>query len=381
MKKTNQRNGIALFILLTSLVILSLGLKEILVITGLQADRVRYHYYRTQAIYLARSAQSLARFFLLYDLQIDNQVLKAEATDGPNDIWANPIPFPVPSEALQLMSSQMAEGAGLSKASNDANKDEAPPIDEALAKKCGDFFNDFPGNAVSQATELSGRINLNDLGNEHVFASLVELLQASPEFLQSLTSKGIRPLELARQIRDYMDANDIEDETQAKEDEAYRSDQLEYGPKNRPFTNLDELKMVPGVDDEIYEYLSPFISGVYLAHAGNIAKINLNTVTKEVFQSLLRNTSDPAQIAENFIKDRVENERAYTTKNYQKILEDNFGLDKDKIRPAPPLVGTSNIFRIETEATVNNVSIVFEGVMGRGLKKPRDPFATQRISP
>ena len=69
-----KQKGIALFILLTSLVILSLGLKEILVITGLQADRVRYQYNRMQAIYLARSAQNLARFFLIFDQQIDKQV-------------------------------------------------------------------------------------------------------------------------------------------------------------------------------------------------------------------------------------------------------------------------------------------------------------------
>lgn len=376
MKRRKPTNGIALFILLTSLVILSLGLKEILVVTGLQADRVRYQYNRLQAIYLARSAQSLARFFLIYDLQIDTQVLKDEASDTPSDIWAHALPFPVPAEVIQAMSGQLAEGAGL--AEKNSTSSAAP--DEALLKKCDDFFSDFPGDAVSHTTDLSSRINLNDLGNSDVFAAFLELLQIDPQFLQSLTSKGLNPESLARQIRDYMDDDSIEKETNAQENEVYQTEQLDYGAKNRPFTHLDELKMIPSVDDEIYEYLSPFVSSVYLAHAGNLAKINLNTVSKEVFQSLLKSVSDPAQIAEDFVKDRAEKKRIYTAKNYAKVLEDNFGLDTTKIR-LPILTGVSDMFRIETKATVNKVQISLEGIMGRGLKRPRDPFATQRISP
>lgn len=374
MKKKKGQNGIALFILLTSLVILSLAMRELIQTTGLQADRVRYQYDRMRAVYLARSTLNLARFFLIYDQQIDNQVLKDGASDGPQDIWARPLPFPIPVEAVYAMSSQLAAGAGAG-----GNVEDGKP-DEALLKSCNDFFADFQGNAESQTTDLASRINLNDLDKADIYETFLELLQIDPDFIQSLTSKGLNPESLAREIRDYKDNDDRELETNSPEDSIYTSQGLEYGPKNKPFTNIDELKMIPSVDDEIFEYLSPFVSASWIALRTSPAKINLNTVSREVFQSLLKNVSDPQGVTEDFMKDRKENERIYTDKNYAKMLADNLGLGPDQIR-LNLLGGTSNAFLIETKAKVNQVEVSLEAVMGRGLKKPLDPIVSMRISP
>ncbi len=374
---SKAKSGIALFVLLTSLIILSLAIREMIVMTGLQADRVRYQYNRLQAIYLARSAQNIARFFLIFDKALENfQKGNPEAeTDSLSDLWAKPVPLPFPSSLVQSLG-----GSLLGKEGEVQDKAQSDEEAEAL-KKCDTFFEDFSGNAVSQTSDMNSRLDLNSLSNEDTFETLKELLQSDPAFVTALTNKGRNPTSIAREIRDFMDDNDREEETESAEDDVYRAEQLDYGAKNRPFAHPDELRMIPSMDDEIFEFLSPYVSAVYLARTPPpTAKINLNTVSKTLFQSLLMNVSDPAQVAEEFVKDRKEKERLYTDKTAKADLESRFGLDSKKIRLSL-LGGRSDLFKIETTSQVNEVEVTLESYIGRGFKKPFDPFIIQRISP
>jgi len=372
--KSKDRSGIALFILLTSMIILSLSIRELIQMTGLQADRVRYQYNRLQALYLAKSAQSLARFILQWDYQLENNLKKDEASDTNQDLWNLPIPFPIPVELVRSLTGQMAETTGL------ANKDEVKEVDEEIGKKCDKFFSDFPGTAEYKISDLSSKLNLNDLNNPDVFATLVDLLQTQPEFLQSLQSKGIIPESLAREMRDYMDEDELENDTQSPEIDVYHAAQLEYGPKNRKYTNPDELRLIPSMDDEIYEYLLPFVNTYYIPGRTSPAKININTAAPELLQALMKNVSDAEKIGSDFAKDRTEKKRAYSDKGVAKALEDNFGLSSDKIRVGL-LKGTSDAFLIQTTAQVNKVQIQLDSVVGRGKKNGVDPIAFTRLSP
>jgi len=90
--KRGKKNGVALFILIISLVILSLLMKEFLVASSIQVDRVRNYTDRIQAVYLARSTLNLARFFIKFDEVIDTQLNKDDPSDSLSDIWSSPIP-------------------------------------------------------------------------------------------------------------------------------------------------------------------------------------------------------------------------------------------------------------------------------------------------
>src|SRR5690606_23149298 len=112
----------------------------------------------------------------------------------------------------------------------------------------------------------------------------------------------------------------------------YARANLNYKPKNRPFSVIDELKMVPDVDDELFEYLSAYTRAVYIASPDKPAKINLNTVSQNVFQALLKDVSNPEQVAQAFIEDRNENLREYKEDNFQQILQDELGLSPQNLR-------------------------------------------------
>jgi type II secretory pathway component PulK len=373
----SNRTGVALFILMTSVALLSLVMRELITASSTQATRVRNSADHVQALYLARSSLNLARFVLYIDHVIDFQKQKnmqIPATDMPDDLWATPNNFPLTAEEIQLLVKDKDENA--------AQKLGAPK-DKDFSKHCQNFFDDFPGTAASVTTDLSSKIYLNDLGTAQgkpTFDLLVRLLQPNREFVQRLSEINTEPLALAREIRDYIDP-DNENETKGPEIDAYSSLRLDYGPKNRNLITLDELKLVPHIDDVVFEYLSPLVNPYNIPNKiVGPSRINLNTVSKEVFQALLQEIADPEAIAERFIKDRAQNKRIYTADNAKQILNDALQLTPQNIFPNQ-ITGVSDSFKIETTATVNNISVKLETIVSRPATATLEPIIQMRVSP
>ena len=125
-----QNKGVALFILTISLIVMALLMKEFLLTSRNQVDRVRNYTDRIQAVYVARSTLNLARFFIMFDEVIDKQLKNKDPSDTNSDLWANPIPFPVPVEAIMMVTG----------ATEEAPQEESSPEQKALLKQCKEFF-------------------------------------------------------------------------------------------------------------------------------------------------------------------------------------------------------------------------------------------------
>ncbi|MDB5036884.1 MAG: hypothetical protein JWQ35_412 [Bacteriovoracaceae bacterium] len=379
LKRPKSNWGIALFILMTAMAIMSLLMREMVVTSATQASRVRNSADRLEALYLARSSLNLARFILTVDRLIDSQ--KSKSGDAPydrlDDIWATPNYFPLKIEEIQLFA-QSQKDAKKTDVSQEKKQD--------FYKKCQNFFDDFPGNATSLTTDLSGRVYLNDLGApgaNTTFDTFLELLRPNVEFIRHLNDVNLQPETLAREIRDYMDADVTVRENNTPKIEPYTALQLDYEPKSRFYNNMDELKLIPHMDDFIFEYLSNYVNpyNVPASMRTPPEKINLNTVSKNVFQSLLKNQSDAESMADKFIKDRDENKRVYTDKDLGKTLSDTLRLTNDNIR-LNMLTGVSDSFKIETTANVNNIELKLETIVARPLNgKKVEPIISMRISP
>jgi type II secretory pathway component PulK len=366
-RRSGCQSGIALFILMTSLLIISLAMRELIFKTNVQVEKVRNSYDRLQAFYLARSNENLARFFLMIDASIDRQLGDA-AFDAASEMWGTPIPFPIPVEFIAALNADQAAD------------DAQSAMDQIGMKQCGEFFDDFPGSSFSEIHDLSSRFNLNDLSNRRLRDSFLNLLRPDFEFVSWLQRRNIDPEVIVRQIVDYTDDNDAEEETNAPEIGAYAERSLPYGPKNLPMTTIDELKLIPAMDDELFQYLSPFIQSLHFAGRTKRAKINLNTVSKEVFQAMLKNVSNAEELAEIFIKDREENKTIYTDKTMKENLEklditiDNFELSL--------ATGSSEAFEIKTSAQVNNNEIQLISILKKpSTPKDKNPFVQKRINP
>lgn len=91
----------------------------------------------------------------------------------------------------------------------------------------------------------------------------VDINQAEPDSWQKLLSHAPvdedRQLRIADAIIDWIDADD-EARTEGAESREYRSAGLNYQPPNRAFQSLEELRMVIGVDEVLYNWLEPVIT-------------------------------------------------------------------------------------------------------------------------
>lgn len=378
--RRSKSSGIALFILLTSLIIISFGMAELIQSSNHQASRVRNYGDRLEALYIARSTTNLARALFLLDSAQKKYGNAAKQADTPSDLWAQPIPFPIPSSMIRLLTEK-----AMGEAPQSASDKESL---QSFFKKCDDFFEDFGGQAQAKISDLNSLLYLNNLDEREdpqrdQFGVLENLLKPSFEFERSLTARGLDAETIARQIRDYIDRDQEENISKIAEDGPYQSLQLEYGPKNQPILLPEELSLIPSVDDEVFDYLTQYVTTGYLPITSRKrGKINLNTVNPTLFQALLKNVSNPNAIAQAFVKHRTDKKFVYTDENIQRgALKENIGLDSENIRTIL-LTGISDAFKIETDVTVNQIKLRLEATITRtpGTVKA-EPIQLTRVSP
>ncbi len=379
MRRRKQRSGIALFILLTSVVIMSLMMRELIQSSSNQSSRVRNSADRIQAVYLARSSLNLARFILYLDQQMDSLLATQgrEAADTlfiDQDFWNAPNYFPLKTEEIVALTQAVL--------SPDQQQEAQEGPDQDLLKRCEDFFEGFPGSATSLTSDLSGRFVLNDLQqpSEIPLNVFTQILSPNYDFVRHLESLRTTPEALAREFRDYCDTNSEEEETKTPEESAYSAMNLDYGPKNRVFILPDEIKRIPHVDDVIFDYLEELVNP-YFGLPRPAIKININTAPAAIFQALIRDRADGEELAKTFIDNRTTQRTIYTASKW-----------RDQLRDAVPSLGdkefydlittVSDSFKIETTATVNQITLQLETILSRqSNSKKLEQIRFIRISP
>ncbi|MDJ0834008.1 MAG: type II secretion system minor pseudopilin GspK [Gammaproteobacteria bacterium] len=127
------------------------------------------------------------------------------------------------------------------------------------------------GFLTGQITDAQSLINLNSvLSSEQAqknLISLCEQLEIEPVFIPAL--------------KDWLDNNQDPEFPDGAEDDYYTRLELPYRSANRLMADVSELRLVKGIDQEIYSALRPFITVLPEATA-----INLNTVNEQVYNSL-----------------------------------------------------------------------------------------------
>jgi len=112
----------------------------------------------------------------------------------------------------------------------------------------------------------------------------IDINKAEEPLLTGLLSNS--PLEnkvqanLIGAILDWRDEDDLVHINGAEKSE-YRVAGLKYGPRNRPFESIEELRLVLGMDEATYKWITPLIT----IHSGQ-PQVNIQQASKEVLMIL-----------------------------------------------------------------------------------------------
>lgn len=154
---------------------------------------------------------------------------------------------------------------------------------------------------VSTIAAEGGKIDINDLGSpseslrNRTKQQILQRLQArvlNGEDTFSERYSNFNFEELVNNIADWVDTD--QDSLNGGGERAYYSEfRSDFIPPNRPFKTMEELHMIAGMTDEIYEILTPQIT-LY-----GVKGININQADRDVLLSLFNNYD--IQIAEEVV--------------------------------------------------------------------------------
>ena len=138
-------------------------------------------------------------------------------------------------------------------------------------------------------------ININSVlqqENEDRLRALCNNLEVSPVFIAAL--------------KDWLDSDLDTVDADGAEDDYYTALEYPYRTANRAMSDISELLLVKGIDNDSYQKLKPFITVL----PGNTS-LNMNTISGELYQTLDANLD-----SEKFIAERETN--AFTSlEDYQ----------------------------------------------------------------
>lgn len=290
----NNARGAALMTVLIATMIITILLLEFQYASMLEKRLAYNDLHQTQAYYLAKSGiyMGLLRVTLFARLNNDSSLKSLVQGTGKDirtyldQVWKLPLPaFPPPAALVKQM------------VKSDQNSAEKTLAQTRISD----------GETTHTIVGESGKINLNllmvppDKRDERpnffdppqridqmiaqMLFNLVEgFLKASNNPYQEY--QNLRPEELVMDIMDWVNPGDVRFFGGFK-DAYYERLNPPYKSKKAPFYTIEELKLVRGVDDHLYNKLKPNVT-VY----SQVGSINLNTASSAVIRSIYPEFTD-----------------------------------------------------------------------------------------
>jgi len=281
-RKFKSEKGVALLITLFAITIMVFLAVEIAYNTHVEMKVGSAQIDRLKAYYLAKSGIQLSLLRINAYKIVSS---KFGAALGPNKsdldlIWKFPFSWPpmVPDDQSDLDKEQIK--ASVKKST----------IDGAFA------------TAIDTET---GKIDINDLDSpsqaiqKAVNAELVLMIQnrLNIDDAWARNHRNLKPQEIVNNIADWIDEDNVS-RNGGSETDYYQDTDPPIKPANRSIKTLDELHMIAGVDDEIYNVLAPRLT------LWGDKGVNVNYAGKEVLRSIDPQITD--QVATAIIEHRTD---------------------------------------------------------------------------
>jgi general secretion pathway protein K len=224
------------------------------------------------------------------------------------------------------------------------------------------------GEVYGWIEDMQGGFNVNNLIDDEGNLNTVSMLQ----FERLLSSLELDP-GIAQSIADWIDADSESSGPGGAEDLYYLSQEAPYLASNRPVLDLNELKLVRGMDQEVWNKLTPHISALPIA-----TTVNINSTSPEVLAAMIL---DPQNQQVNLLSqtrrwlDDVETVPFTSMEEFTEMVGDQ--VNPEGLRS----IGvSSSFFRAHTQINFGNVEYRMltlyqrEGRRSRILQHSREIF-------
>lgn len=187
-----------------------------------------------------------------------------------------------------------------------------------------------------------GKININK-GNKKLLENLIKYAGLEEE----------EAIKIADAILDWRDSNDLVRLHGAEKDQ-YADEGLKYKPRNKSFQSIEELQLVLGVDDDLFQQIEAMIT----IHSTK-ASVDKNSASQEVLSVLAGET------VEGQDKD---------TGSLQEPEENGVLFDSEKERPAATTM--QGAFTVISEARmINGAKSMIKAIIKRQRNNKSKPFS------
>jgi general secretion pathway protein K len=260
LKKKNSK-GVALLLALTSLLLMVYIASEVSVDSSIEYAVNSQEINRIKAYYAARNSAEVALLRIKLYQQASQMQLPPGFAQQLDQIWKFPFAWPFP----------------LGDSASSIDKDSAEEVQkEAL----------FDGQYEHMINDEGSKIDINDLGSPSKTLREVTKKQLLNLFEQKLTSdekfkneyQNYKFNELINRITDWMSS--VNTSENGGDKRAAFSELGENYPPNRGFRTVNELRLVPEMNEEFFNLLSPHVT-IY-----GMKSINPNIASQLVLKSL-----------------------------------------------------------------------------------------------
>jgi type II secretory pathway component PulK len=353
--------GIALLIAIFMTAMLLLFMSDMIVNSTVEVKLAAANRDNVKAEYVAKSGLNLAAFLVATDFAIDITMYELQGekyipSDGPQDIWGILNGFPIGGDTVELVEA-FREGFDLSKVSDD----------KVLSK-----LQELDGQFSLVISDEMSKININycAVGQGIKCSAMLLALMSCPAESEFLESKKVVAKEMIGYIRDWADTDSNAEAASgsSSESDPYADRDPRVFPKNAYFDTIDELKLIPGWDDEIHEIFSPYLT-VYPMPTQTAQQsdlyLNVNSTERALLACLLpKSALECAESAAGYFENMSEMPGANSPESVRNILSRFFC--ESRTDTTKQYVWRSDVYRINVSATVGDQTRTISAVVKRG---------------
>lgn len=438
LKRIKSEGGFALILVISVLLILTNAVVDLMYQTDINHTIAARQVDRLQALYLAKSGMNLAKLFMVYNKKVEEKLEKVKSNPAYANIFGGQPLYkmvPLNTAMLRTMLPSSSEAAS-DDTEIETSEDESTSTDDEdkyglsggkdllsenkvgiMERKDMEDFLGFNGDFAVEIGEEQSKISLNAVTkmvttatSYDVFKKILHKVLLQSSFRNYFADQKNDAETLTHAIFDYADSNKTINEydkvEKGNEDSIYSGTGI--SPKNAKYLTTAELRLIPGMNDDIFALLEPMVT-VYTTST----TVNVCLSAEDVLDALIVEFSEASECTTPIkedeekkiqelrevvldacpdtsamagalydklgIKNSLSTASSTSTSTDTEATEDSSSSDSDsstsssescKVKFENMITDSNDIFRFKATGTVNDVTVGITEVLDTSNSKP-----------